>query len=109
MQHAKRLSFICGLDHLSILKNVGEDLNTKYVISVNPISICISVTKAIAGLQIRALLQLLGCLLMIDLTVCIFKLLEGQLSVFGLRNHCHRNRHEILHKNVSLTFVLVKS
>ena len=38
MQHAKRLSFICGLDHLSILKNVGEDLNTKYVISVNPIS-----------------------------------------------------------------------
>ena len=68
-----------------------------------------SVTKAIAGLQIRALLQLLGCLLMIDLTVCIFKLLGGQLSVFGLRNHCHRNRHEILHKNVSLTFVLVKS
>ena len=26
------------------------------------ISICISVTKAIAGLQIRALLKLLGCL-----------------------------------------------
>ena len=60
----------------------------------------LSVTKAIAGLQIRALLQLLGCLLMIDLTVCIFKLLGGQLSVFGLRNHCHRNRHEILQKNV---------
>ena len=60
----------------------------------------LSVTKAIAGLQIRALMQLLGCLLMIDLTVCIFKLLGGQLSVFGLRNHSHRNRHEILQKNV---------
>ena len=43
----------------------------------------ISVTKAIAGLQIRALLQLLGCLLMIDLTVCISKLLGGQLPVLG--------------------------
>ena len=42
MQHAKRLSFICGLDHLSILKNVGEDLNTKYVISVNPIRALVS-------------------------------------------------------------------
>ena len=38
VQHAKRLSFICGLDHLSILKNVGEDLDTKNMISVNPIS-----------------------------------------------------------------------
>ena len=38
MQHAKQLSFICGLDHLPILKNVGVDLNTNYVISVNPIS-----------------------------------------------------------------------
>ena len=47
----------------------------------------ISVTKAIAGLQIRALLQLLGCLiklLIIDLTVCILNLLGGQLPVFGL-------------------------
>ena len=39
VQHVKRLSFICGLDHLPILKNVGEDLDTNYVISVNPISI----------------------------------------------------------------------
>ena len=38
VQHAKRLPFICGLDHLSILKNVGEDLDTKNKISVNPIS-----------------------------------------------------------------------
>ena len=38
VQHVKRLSFICGLDHLPILKNVGEDLDTNYVISVNPIS-----------------------------------------------------------------------
>ena len=30
--------------------------------TVNRLSICISVTKAIAGLQIRALLKLLGCL-----------------------------------------------
>ena len=71
--------------------------------------IYLSVTKAIAGLQIRALLQLLGCLLMIYLTVCISKLLGGQLPVFGLRNHCHRNRHEILHKNGGLTLVPVQS
>ena len=64
------------------------------------LSIYLSVTKAIAGLQIRALLQLYGAFLIIDLTLCILKLLGGELPVFGLLNHCHRNRHEILHKNV---------
>ena len=34
--------------------------------------------------------------------------LGGQLSVFGLRNHRHRNCHEILLKNVRLIVVLVQ-
>ena len=52
---------MCGLP-LLYLKKCGHNLTPRFLALGKP-SIYISVTKAIAGLQIRALLKLLGCVL----------------------------------------------
>ena len=55
---------MCGLP-LLYLKKCGHNLTPRFLALGKPsiyISIYLSVTKAIAGLQIRALLKLLGCL-----------------------------------------------
>ena len=54
---------MCGLP-LLYLKKCGHNLTPRFLAPGKPyIYISISVTKAIAGLQIRALLKLLGCVL----------------------------------------------
>ena len=69
-----------------------DNKDTQYVFTIHlPI---LSVTKAIAGLQIRALLKLLGCL---------------YNNWFDCMNFHYLIRHEILHKNVGLTFVVILS
>ena len=72
------------------------------------IYMCIS-DKSHSWLANSSPLEVTRMQFIINLTVCKLKLLGGQLSVSGLFNHCHLNRHEILHKNVGLTFVLVQS
>ena len=59
---------MCGLP-LLYLKKCGHNLTPRFLALGKPciyisiyLSIYLSVTKAIAGLQIRALLKLLGCL-----------------------------------------------
>ena len=56
---------MCGLP-LLYLKKCGHNLTPRFLALGKPciyISIYLSVTKAIAGLQIRALLKFLGCVL----------------------------------------------
>ena len=90
---------MCGLP-LLYLKKCGHNLTPRFLALGKPciyisiyLSIYLSVTKAIAGLQIRALLKLLGCL---------------YNNWFDCMNFHYLTRHEVLHKNIGLTFVEVQ-
>ena len=83
---------MCG-SPLLYLERCGNVRTPRFFALGKP-SIYILVTKAIAGLQIRALLKLLGCL---------------YNNLFDCMNFHYLIRHEILRKTIGLTFVEVQS
>ena len=84
---------MCGLP-LLYLEKCENAMFPRFPAPGKPsIYLSVSVTKAIAGLQIRALLKLLGCL---------------YNNWFDCMNFHYLIRHEVLHKNIGLTFVEVQ-